>query len=118
MSNIVKTSMNTMSYLLKNHTTTPAIDIFNNCADIDLLQKDNLDDLENFDIILANINLNVIAANSRQIDFASHHSAKILLSGFLTADQQKLLNNFDSNSFKHIITSEKSGWISMLLTKS
>ncbi|HEY8689077.1 MAG TPA: 50S ribosomal protein L11 methyltransferase [Chitinophagaceae bacterium] len=92
--------------------------IANNCTDIILLQKDNLDGLERFDIILANINLNVITANSKQIKLASHQSAKLLLSGFLSDDEQTLKNNFISEDFTHVKTREKNGWISVLLTKS
>lgn len=90
----------------------------NECTDILLLQKDNFDDLEKFDIILANINLNVITNNIQQIKFASHQSAKILVSGFLIKDEQLLFNNFVSEGYNHLTTLEKDGWISILLTKS
>ncbi len=92
--------------------------IANNCTGITLLQKDSLAGLEIFDIILANINLNVITTSIKQIKLASHQSTKLLLSGFLISDEQKVINNFASEGFKHITTTEKDGWVSMLLTKS
>ena len=92
--------------------------IANEYSDIILLQKDNLDGLEKFDIILANINLNVISNSIKKIKLASHQYTQLLLSGFLIADEQLLINNFVSEEFKHITTLEKSGWVSMLLTKS
>ena len=90
----------------------------NECADIILLQKDNLDGLEKFDIILANINLNVIKNSVKQIKLASHQSTQLLLSGFLIADEQLLISKFVSEEFKHLTTLEKSGWVCILLTKS
>ena len=92
--------------------------IANNCTDIDLLQKDDLNGLEAFDIILANINLNVITANSRHLALISQPSSTLLLSGCLSHDEEKILQTFASLNFKHIITTERNGWISMLLTKS
>ena len=92
--------------------------IANNFTDIDLHQKDNLAGLETCDIILANINLNVIAANSNQIKLTSKQGAKLLLSGFLITDEQVLINNFTSEGFTQLATTQKNGWISILLTKS
>ncbi|MEO7292655.1 MAG: 50S ribosomal protein L11 methyltransferase, partial [Ginsengibacter sp.] len=95
----------------------------NNCTDITLLLKDNINDPnkmsnEKFDIILANINLNVITNSIEQIEFASHPSTQLLLSGFLVADEQLLLNKFVNKKYNRITTTDKDGWISILLTKS
>lgn len=94
----------------------------NNCADIILLQKDNLDsdsyEKESFDIILANINLNVITANIKQFKLAAHHSSLLLISGFLYTDEQIIINNFMAEGFKKEKITVKNEWISMLLTKS
>jgi ribosomal protein L11 methyltransferase len=90
----------------------------NNSNDIVLFQKDNLDDLEAFDIILANINLNVITAHIKGLTSISHPSTELLLSGFLKTDEKVIINNFAGREFKYILTSVKSNWISMLLIKS
>lgn len=90
----------------------------NNSTDIALLQKDNLRGLETFDIILANINLNVITGCIPQLKMVCHHSSQLLLSGFLNSDEQRVINDFTSEEFKHISTTQKNEWILMLLTKS
>src|SRR5437763_1230840 len=56
--------------------------VANNCTDIILLQKDNLNDLEKFDTVLANINLNVITNSIDQLRFITTQSSQLLLSGF------------------------------------
>ncbi len=90
----------------------------NNCSDIFLLQKDNLSGLEKFDIILANINLNVILDSIDQLKHITHQSSQLLLSGFLIADERVLIENFSFADFQHIITTKKNEWLSILLTKS
>lgn len=92
--------------------------IANNCSDIILFQTDNLFNLEKFDIILANINLNVITANINQLKNISNPATKLLLSGFLTKDEQIMKNKFVSSGYDHINTHEKNEWLSMLLIKS
>ena len=92
--------------------------ITNNCTDIILKKKDNLIELEEFDIILANINLNVITTSIDQFVAVIHKSSQLLLSGFLSTDEQTLMSSFMKFGFKHIITGKKNEWISMLLTKS
>lgn len=90
----------------------------NNCTDIILLQKDNPEGMETFDIILANINLNVITANLNGLKKLSHASTQLLLSGFLATDEKQIIHDFASAGFKQIVSSEKNNWISLLLTKS
>ena len=92
--------------------------IANNCTDIILLQKDNLQDLESFDIILANINLNVITANIKGLINISHQSSQLLLSGFLSTDESTMLDTITLAGFKNESTTVRNNWISMLLTKS
>ncbi len=92
--------------------------VANNCTDIVLLQIDNLNDLEIFDIILANINLNVITSSIEGFSMATHQSSELLLSGFLSSDESVLLNAFSKQNFKNILTSHNNEWISILLTKA
>jgi len=90
----------------------------NNCDDIVLIQTDNLNDMQKFDIILANINLNVITNSIEQLKLISHRSTQILLSGFLYTDEELLKNNFTAAGFNYLSTAKRNEWISMLLTKS
>ncbi|MGI8583588.1 MAG: 50S ribosomal protein L11 methyltransferase, partial [Chitinophagaceae bacterium] len=92
--------------------------VTNNCSDIVLLQKDNPNDLEIFDIILANINLNVVTNSIEGFSVASHQSSHFLLSGFLSSDEPVLIDAFSQQNFKNILTSNNREWISMLLTKA
>lgn len=92
--------------------------IANNCSDISLYKKDTLEEMERFDVILANINLNIITASSAALKDISHSSSKLLLSGFLTNDEQKIINLFQGIGFAHTLTVEKNNWISVLLIKS
>jgi ribosomal protein L11 methyltransferase len=95
----------------------------NDCTSIKLLLSDHINDPGEernvkFDIILANINLNVIIHSIDQIKLASHQSTQLLLSGFLVADEQLLINKFVSEEYKHVTTTEKKGWVSIVLIKS
>jgi ribosomal protein L11 methyltransferase len=87
----------------------------NNCGNISLIKSDSINDFNSFDIILANINLNVIKANITGLKKASNEGTKLLLSGFLQYDEKELKQLFSSNSFQLISVKEKDGWISMML---
>ncbi|MEO6583727.1 MAG: 50S ribosomal protein L11 methyltransferase [Ferruginibacter sp.] len=92
----------------------------NNCNDIILLQKDSLDysdkkEFEQYDVILANINLNVISDSITGLKQISKPSTQLLLSGFLKTDEQIVINNFKRAGFLHKGTTNKNGWISLLL---
>ena len=90
----------------------------NDCRDIDLLLNDNLKEFETFDIILANINLNVINNNIPDIQSITQQGSKLLISGFLKSDEDILINKFSSFGFSHISTTQQKEWISMQLAKS
>lgn len=90
----------------------------NNCSDIDLQLKDNLSGLGKFDIILANINLNVITQNVEALNNVSHRSTRLLLSGFLTEDENILIKNFTFKGFKPETVKHRHNWSSILLTNS
>ena len=90
----------------------------NNCTDIRLEKKDNLDGLDKFDIILANINLNVITKNIDGLNKITNPSSFLLLSGFLHSDEQTIINSFLSAGFKYVSTQHRNEWISVLIIKS
>lgn len=70
-----------------------------------------------YDIILANINLNVILENMQFIAAASKAGTQIILSGFLIEDENKIKTSLISNQllFNNLI--EKDGWICMKVNK-
>lgn len=90
----------------------------NECEEISLQQKDSLNNLNPFDIVLANINLNVIVSSVKQLVCISHSSSRLLLSGFLKPDEQTVITAFNAAGFIHVSTAERNGWIAMLLKKS
>ena len=96
----------------------------NNCGDIILKKTDNPADQGSnnehgkFDIILANINLNVITSSANILNDISQQSTEILLSGFLIKDEQKVINTFNMLGFKHVKTVIRNEWASILLIKS
>jgi ribosomal protein L11 methyltransferase len=90
----------------------------NNCRDIELLFKDNLKHLQQFDIILANINLNVIGNNIDVLKTITNQSSILLLCGFLKSDEEVITQKCITAGFKHIFTSQKNEWIVMRFMKS
>ncbi len=95
----------------------------NNCNDIILVQKDSLvyydkKEFEEYDIILANINLNVITGSINGLKKISKPSTQLLLSGFLKTDEHILINNFEAEGFLHKTITNKNGWSSILLMNS
>ena len=90
--------------------------IANDCSDIELLQKDDPDHLGSFDIILANINLNVLTVHSLHLKNNLNPSAILLLSGFLLNDQTKIADTFVKLGLKIESMIEKEKWLSMLIT--
>ena len=87
----------------------------NKCNNILLLQKDSVKNLGTFDIILANINLNVIKENISAIKQACNSGADLLLSGFLLYDEDQLKRIFSLNEFQLKTVKQKDGWICMRL---
>ena len=63
----------------------------NACSCINVLQADTIPEGETYDLILANINLNVILANLSAISAVCRKDSIILLSGFLEPDIGELV---------------------------
>ncbi len=90
----------------------------NNCTKIIIEQHDAIPQKDKYDVILANINLNVITANLAAIKLVANPDAKILLSGFLKENETELLKNIALNGFYYISTIQKGPWIAIqIITK-
>lgn len=70
-----------------------------------------------FDIILANINLNVIVGNFRIIVDRLKNGGKLVLSGLLVEDEQTIVAIAEQYALKKENTLTKFNWISMFFTK-
>jgi ribosomal protein L11 methyltransferase len=73
---------------------------------------------EQFDIILANINRNVILDYLPQLKNTLEPNATILFSGLLAADEEAIKDVADKNGLMFVQRKERQGWISMLYRNS
>jgi len=89
----------------------------NNCTLITLQQATAVSTKEQFDIILANINLNVILANMAAIGTTCKVPGKVLLSGFLHTDEKAILQAATQAGFRKKTLLGKKEWIALLLEK-
>ncbi len=89
----------------------------NNCKRIIVENTGRIPVGKIFDIILANINLNVIKDSLEAIANASKNGTVVLLSGFLVTDEPSILKELLKNGFKHLATSQKGEWICLQVQK-
>lgn len=89
----------------------------NNCSRIKINKADTIAGSNKYDIILANINLNVINQNLPAITAVCKKGTLILLSGFLTKNIDELSANIHSNHMSIIQKDHKEGWICLLSKK-
>lgn len=85
----------------------------NNCTKIDIELVQAMPANKQYDIIIANINLNVIKDNILAIKAASKQGSSILFSGFLIADQTTMLNVLVKNNLTYVTTVQKGDWIAI-----
>ncbi len=86
----------------------------NKCTKIKLQKADAISSRGVYDIILANINLNVILSNLTAIRAVSKKDTLILMSGFLKDDEAVLLTELTKNGVKQLGTMQKGDWICIL----
>jgi ribosomal protein L11 methyltransferase len=82
----------------------------NNCKGIELIKAESPLYNRKYDIILANINLNVILENIEQIVNSSHKDSLVITSGILVSDSENLQNAFASFGFILSQRAEREGW--------
>jgi len=87
----------------------------NDCYHIKLHKADTISINKTYDIILANINLNVILANLAAIVKVSKAGTLALLSGFLKTDEATLLEKLSVYDVSHVKTVQKGEWICILV---
>lgn len=86
----------------------------NNCSHIHLVQAETITPGNSYDIILANINLNVILNNLAAIKAVSKKGSIILLSGFMKADEVTMGKALEETGISQLKTTQKGEWISIL----
>lgn len=87
----------------------------NNCSTITLQKAEEMLGAE-ADIILANINLNVIIANSEKIKKTCKPQSVVLLSGLLLQDETEISKCLTKNGFKILKVLHRNNWIAILTT--
>ena len=86
----------------------------NNCTKINLVQAETIAANNKYDIILANINLNVIINNLVAIRAVSKKGSFILLSGFIKTDEAVMLKALAETGIQPLKIMQKGEWICML----
>jgi ribosomal protein L11 methyltransferase len=89
----------------------------NNCTKIKLIQAETIATNKVYDIILANINLNVIMDNLTSINEVCKKGTYLLLSGFIKANEIVMMNTLSKNNIHLIKTLQKGDWICILAQK-
>jgi ribosomal protein L11 methyltransferase len=88
----------------------------NNCSRIEV-QLSTTIPAQQFDIILANINRNVILQYLPYLKTSLHTNSFLLLSGLLATDENDIVEACKKENIKLLKQTEKNNWISLLLHK-
>jgi ribosomal protein L11 methyltransferase len=83
----------------------------NACTKTFVEQADEIDILTKYDVILANINLNVLTHQMQNIATICNKGAIVLFSGILLADEAVLTQSANKSGIRVKKVSEKSGWL-------
>ena len=86
----------------------------NNCTKINLTKAETIASDTVYEIILANINLNVIMTNLAAIKKVSKKGTAILLSGFIKEDEMAMTKALTEYGVTVLKTIQKKEWICML----
>ena len=87
----------------------------NGCTKIEVMLSSTIPN-QQFDIILANINRNVILEYITRLATALSNNAYILLSGLLLKDENDIQEACAKNNLKFISRKERLGWVSLLFS--
>lgn len=83
----------------------------NHCRHIGLHQSESIPQEGGFDVILANINLNVILANMQAIASAARPGAQVLLSGFLRENEEEITRSLQEHQLEYRNTTHRGEWL-------
>ena len=84
----------------------------NQCQKIEVKHTDKCQEFDyKADIILANINLNVIVSNLKNIIDSCIRNGFIIFSGILKEDETKIVSFLENNSVQIISNSQKDNWL-------
>lgn len=90
--------------------------VVNQCSKIQLNKSSEIPQ-QQFDVILANINRNVIVQHFDEIAKAAKVGSSIMISGLLTTDENDIVKEANMRNIKHIKQSSKNNWVCLLFSK-
>lgn len=85
----------------------------NYCNNITVIKADTAKTIEQFDVVIANINKNIILDNLTELHQAIKNNGNIILSGLLIEDEGDILTNTAVFKWQHKQTIKKGNWIAM-----
>ncbi|MDO9373025.1 MAG: 50S ribosomal protein L11 methyltransferase [Ferruginibacter sp.] len=86
----------------------------NNSEAVEVAMMDTIPAAKAFDIILANINLNILTAHMKAIAAATKPGGTILFSGFLYHDEEQMKDSIQQAGLQFLSTSQRGDWISIV----
>ncbi|MEN9570047.1 MAG: ribosomal protein methyltransferase [Bacteroidota bacterium] len=89
----------------------------NNCQLTVVQQADKVPANGQYDVILANINLNVLLQAMPAISAACNTGGKVLLSGFLITDEAAIVACAQKNGLAQVLVLQRNEWISIVCEK-
>ncbi|MBL0359043.1 MAG: 50S ribosomal protein L11 methyltransferase [Chitinophagaceae bacterium] len=89
----------------------------NGCKHIQVALMETIPAGKQYDIILANINLNVITASLDSISAIAHAGTEAIFSGFLATDEKAMKTAIEKAGFQHLSVTQKGDWIAILTKK-
>ena len=89
----------------------------NNCKRIITEKRDNIKGIYGVDIVLANINFNVLEENAKNLSTVLKTGSVLIISGFLSNDENNIVSVFVKNDFVKKQSSQKEGWIALVFEK-
>jgi ribosomal protein L11 methyltransferase len=87
----------------------------NACEKVEAELGDAVPADQKFDVILANINLNILTANMDALSAACSADGRILLSGFLKENEEAMIEAIRSAGLEFLATHQRGDWITILV---
>ncbi len=90
----------------------------NGCEKVETQLGDAVPTGQKFDVILANINLNILTENMQALAAACAPAARILLSGFLKENEDAMIGAIRSAGLENVATHQRGDWITILVKQA
>ena len=89
----------------------------NHCKYIDIQKVDSINEIEPYEIILANINKNIILENLTGLYNGLKINGHLVLSGLLVTDEKDILDDCKALGLITLKVEERNGWIAISLLR-